>query len=227
MNDRHQRNSGKGLIGGTTDSGLRQLKRTVIEGAVVLLPIATIVLLVVGIIHHLRDAAEPLVGRVVHPVIAAIILLVVLVLIVGAFVRSAMGRWIQRRLERLLFERIPGYKLAKAVATDQIFVGDGAQSIRPALATIEEGQCPALVMDEFADGRLVVFVPGSPAPMAGALYIFTPDKVQILDVPLLSFVHTISAWGLGLRELLEPALAVRPGLAVTAAPAERQPPVAG
>jgi uncharacterized membrane protein len=209
VNDRHERHSGKGLFGDTRDSSLRQLKRTLIEGAVVLLPIATIVLLVLGIIHHLRDAAEPLVGRVVHPVIAAILFLVVLVLIVGAFVRSAMGRWIQRRLERLLFERIPGYKLAKAVATDQIFVGGAAQSIRPALATIEEGQCPALVMDEFADGRLVVFVPGSPAPMAGALYIFTPDKVEILDVPLLSFVHTISAWGLGMRELLEPALAAK------------------
>ena len=81
--------------------------------------------------------------------------------------------------------------------------------MRPVLAAIEEGQCPALVMDEFADGRLLVFVPGSPAPMSGAVYIFAPDKVVILDVPLLSFMKAISSWGLGLREMIEEAGAAR------------------
>ncbi len=208
MSDQQERHFSK-AASDFKDSGLRQFKRTLIEGAIVLIPVATIVLLVVGIIHHLREVAEPLVGRIIHPMLAAAILLVLLVLAVGLLVRSAVGRWVQHRLERLLFERVPGYKLAKAVATDQIFVGGGAQSIRPALATIEEGQCPALVMDEFADGRFLVFVPASPAPMTGALYIFTADKVEILDVPLLSFVHTISSWGLGMRELIESAAAAK------------------
>jgi uncharacterized membrane protein len=77
--------------------------------------------------------------------------------------------------------------------------------MRPALASIEEGHCPALVMDELADGRLVVFVPGSPAPMSGALYIFTPDRVTYLDVPLMPFMKALSSWGLGLRELIAQA----------------------
>ena len=77
--------------------------------------------------------------------------------------------------------------------------------MRPALAAMEEGQCPALVMDEFADKRLLVFVPGSPAPMSGAIYIFPPDKVTLLDVPLLPFMKAISSWGLGLRDMVEAA----------------------
>ena len=77
--------------------------------------------------------------------------------------------------------------------------------MRPALAAIEEGQCPALVMDEFADGRLLVFVPGSPAPMSGAIYIFTPDKVVPLDAPVLGFAQSITSWGLGLRAIVEQA----------------------
>ena len=62
---------------------------------------------------------------------------------------------------------------------------------------------PALVMDELADGRLVVFVPASPAPMSGAVYVFAPDKVTYLNVPLLPFLKVISSWGLGLREIIE------------------------
>jgi uncharacterized membrane protein len=71
------------------------------------------------------------------------------------------------------------------------------------LAAFDDGQCPALVMDELADGRLLVFVPGSPAPMSGALYVLAPARVRYLDVPLLPFLKAISSWGLGLREMIE------------------------
>jgi len=101
-----------------------------------------------------------------------------------------------------LLEKVPGYRLAKAFAGDGL-LAEGRETMRPALAAIEEGQCPALVMDTFTDGRLLVFVPGTPAPMSGALYIFTPDKVTYVDVPLLSFMKAISSWGLGLRDIIE------------------------
>ena len=89
--------------------------------------------------------------------------------------RSAVGRGTRRALETLLFEKLPGYRLAKA------FAGDGPSAahdrpMRPALAAIEDGECPALVMDELADGRLLIFVPRSSAPMSGAIYTFTPDR---------------------------------------------------
>ena len=47
------------------------------------------------------------------------------------------------------------------------------------------------------------FVPASPAPMSGAVYVFAPDKVTYLNVPLLPFLKVISSWGLGLREIIE------------------------
>ena len=136
----------------------------------------------------------------------AVLALLLLCLVVGLLVRSAVGRWVRRTLERLLFEKIPGYRLAKAFAGEGPITG-GERPMRPALAAIEDGQCPVLVMDEFADGRLLVFVPGSPAPMSGAIYIFTPDRVTLLDVPLMPFMKAISSWGLGLREMVEVAQA--------------------
>ncbi len=66
-----------------------------------------------------------------------VVALVLLCLVVGLLVRSAVGRWVRRALERLLFEKIPGYRLAKA------FTGEGPSSaddrpMRPALAAIED-----------------------------------------------------------------------------------------
>jgi len=182
---------------------MNDLKRALIDGALVVLPIGAVVLLVLGIIRRLQDVADPLSGRFGHPAISAAVLLVLLCLVIGFLIRSAAGRRARRMLEARLFEKIPGYRLVKAFAGEGPLVAHGGKAMRPALAAIEEGQCPALVMDEFADGRLLVFVPGSPAPMSGAIYIFTPDKVTLLDVPLLPFMKAISSWGLGLREMME------------------------
>jgi uncharacterized membrane protein len=182
---------------------MNDLRRALVDGALVVLPIGAVVLLVLGIVRRLQDAADPLSGRFVHPVITAVVLLVLLCLVIGYLVRSAAGRWTRRALEAALFEKIPGYRLVKAFAGEGPLVAHAGKAMRPALAAIEEGQCPALVIDEFADGRLLVFVPGAPAPMSGAIYVFTPDKVAFLDVPLLPFMKAISSWGLGLREMIE------------------------
>src|SRR5262249_16595720 len=144
-----------------------------------------------------------LAGSYVHPVIAAVVMLVLLCLLIGFVMRSAAGHKAHELLEGLVFDKVPGYRLVKAFAGDGPLAASGRQTMRPALAAIEEGQCPALVMDTFTDGRLLVFVPGSPAPMSGALYIFTPDKVTYLDVPLLPFMKAISSWGLGFRDIVE------------------------
>ena len=188
---------------------MKDLRRALVDGALVILPLGAVILLVLGILRRLQDAADPLSGHFVHPALTAVALLVLLCLAIGFLVRSAAGRRSRRTLETLVFEKVPGYRLAKAFAGEGPLVERGGKAMRPALAAIEEGQCPALVMDEFADGRLLVFVPGSPAPMSGAVYIFAPDKVVFLDVPLLSFMKAISSWGLGLREMIEEAGAAR------------------
>ena len=192
---------------------MKALRRALLDGAMVVLPVGAIALLVLGILHRLREAADPLAGRYVHPVLTAVLLLVLLCLLVGVLVRSAVGRRARQTLDALLFDSIPGYRLAKAFAGDGPLAAGGRRAIRPALAAIEDGLCPALVMDELADGRLVVFVPGSPAPMSGALYVSTPDRVTCLDVPLLPFMKAIASWSLGLLGLVEAQMADGRGVA--------------
>ncbi len=188
---------------------MKLIRDALIEGALVVLPLGAVALLVVGIVHRLQAVADPLAGTYLHPAIAAVALLLLLCALVGLLVRSAAGRQARGLLEGALLQRIPGYRLVKAFAADGPLMGHPGKTLRPALAAIEEGLCPALVMDEFADGRLLVFVPGSPAPMSGAIYIFTPDKVQLLDTPLMPFLRSIASWGLGLREMIEAEAARR------------------
>ena len=52
------------------------------------------------------------------------------------------------------------------------------------------------------DGRLTVFVPSVPTPLAGAVYVLRPERVHILDVPFTQAVRSISRWGSGSRDLV-------------------------
>lgn len=194
----------------TGQGALRSAGRILLDGMLVVVPAGAIVLLVLGIVNRLRDVADPLSGRYVHPAVVAALLFVLLCLLVGALVRSAPGRQARRWLEPTLFDKLPGYRLVKAFTDDgDALTSREGRKPRPALVSIEEGECPCLLMQRFDDGRVLVFVPGTPAPLSGALYIFAADRVRELDVPILPFMKAISSWGLGLPELL--AKAAPPG----------------
>ncbi|MFN0116414.1 MAG: hypothetical protein ACKVPY_17215, partial [Paracoccaceae bacterium] len=97
---------------------MMKLRRAVIEGATLVLPLGAIVLLVLGIVHKLQEAAAPLAGRAVHPAVGAVVLLVLLCLLVGLLVRSAPGFRARRLLEATLLEKVPGFRLVKAFAAE-------------------------------------------------------------------------------------------------------------
>lgn len=56
-------------------------------------------------------------------------------------------------------------------------------------------------METLADGRHVIFVPGVPRALVGALHIFAPDRVQFLDMSISKTLDALSRLGVGLREM--------------------------
>jgi hypothetical protein len=73
-------------------------------------------------------------------------------------------------MERSILQKIPGYEVIRSM-TRQL-AGQGQESSwQPALAEIEDALVPAFIVEDLDDGRFTVFVPSSPAPLAGAIYI--------------------------------------------------------
>ena len=117
-------------------SSIRQLRRALLDGAMVVVPIGAVVLLVLAILRKVQDASEPVSGPIGHPVLVAVVLLALLCLGIGLLVRTAAGRMTRRVLERRVFEQIPGYRLAKAFTGDGPLAEHGGRALRPALAAI-------------------------------------------------------------------------------------------
>jgi uncharacterized membrane protein len=178
---------------------------TLVGGLLILVPLYLAVLLLLKAMASLAGIVAPLAKLLPEWFPAAQVLSIALVLVVafliGVALRTGVGRIVRERIETSFFERIPGYALLRSLT--QQLAGQGKENVwKPALVEIEEALVPAFIIEVHDDGRFTVFVPSVPTPLAGAVYVLTPERVHPLDVPFTQGVKALSRWGSGCKELV-------------------------
>jgi uncharacterized membrane protein len=181
------------------------LANALVGGLLIVLPIYLAVLVLLKGMKSVAALVRPLTGLVPDWLPAENLLSLALVLVVcfliGIAVRTRVGRILRERIEKSLFERLPGYALFRSLT--QRLAGEGRESTwKPALVEIEEALVPAFIIEELEDGRFTIFVPSVPTPFAGAVYILSPERVHALDVPFTQAISSISRWGSGSKDLV-------------------------
>ncbi len=183
----------------------RYLLGGLVTGFIVIVPLYLSILLLLKAMGSIRGLVKPVALLVPDWLpgedLIAFLLLLILCLMVGMIVRTKAGRAVRERIERSLFERIPGYALLRSLT--QRLVGEDRENVwKPALVEIEEALVPAFIIEEFDDGRYTVFVPSVPTPLAGAVYILERRRVHPIDVPFTQAIKVISRWDQGSKELV-------------------------
>ena len=178
---------------------------SIVGGLLVLVPLYLSVLLLLKAMKAVGGIVRPLSKLLPEwfPAEQALSLLLVLIIcfLIGVAVRSPAGRAARERIEKSLFQRIPGYALFRSL-TQQLAGSREEQVWKPALAEIEDALVPAFIIEKFDDGRFTVFVPAAPTPFSGSIYILTPERVHPVDVPFTHAVKTLSRWGFGSKDLV-------------------------
>jgi uncharacterized membrane protein len=185
--------------------GSRSVGGTLVAGILVVAPVYLGILLLLKAMESLAGLLKPIAGLLPDWVPGDRLLSLLLVLafcyVVGLAIRTSPGHAVQRRLERSVFAKIPGYELFRSL-THQL-AGESKDAVwKPALAEIEDALVPAFVIEELADGRYTVFVPSVPTPLAGAVYVLSHDRVHLLDIAFTQALMTISRWGSGCKDLV-------------------------
>lgn len=178
---------------------------TLVGGLLIVVPVYLAVLL---LLKGMKSAAG-----LVRPVAAllpdwlpaegffSLVLVLTICFLVGIAVRTRSGRAVRERMEVAFFGRLPGYGLIRSLT--QRLAGDSDESAwTPALVEIEEALVPAFIIEVLDDGRFTVFVPSVPTPLAGAVYVLSPERVHIIDVPFTQAIRSISRWGSGSKDLV-------------------------
>ncbi|MGZ3558779.1 MAG: DUF502 domain-containing protein [Thermodesulfobacteriota bacterium] len=183
----------------------RYLLGGLVTGFIIIVPLYLSILLLLKAMSSVRGLVKPvallLPDWLPGEDLIAFLLLLILCLMVGMIVRTKAGRALRERIERSLFERIPGYALLRSLT--QRLVGEDRENVwKPALVEIEEALVPAFIIEEFDDRRYTVFVPSVPTPFAGAVYVLERGRVHPVDVPFTQAIKVISRWGQGSKELV-------------------------
>jgi len=185
--------------------GSRSVGGTVVAGILVVAPVYLGVLLLLKAMKALAALLKPFAGLLPHWLpgdqLFSLLLLLAFCYVVGLAIRTSPGRAVQRRLERALFEKIPGYELFRSL-THQLAGESKDAAWKPALAEIEDALVPAFIIEELSDGRYTVFVPSVPTPLAGAVYVLGHHRVHLLDIAFTQAMKTLSRWGSGCKDLV-------------------------
>jgi len=178
---------------------------TVVGGLFVVVPVYLAILLLLKGMRTAAGLIRPFAALLPDWVPAegllSLLLVFLLCFVVGALARTRAGRLARERMERMFFERLPGYGLLRSLT--QRLAGDGEESAwKPALVEIEDALVPGFIIEELDDGRLTVFVPSIPTPLAGAVYILGRARVHPLDIPFTQAIKSVSRWGAGSKDLV-------------------------
>jgi hypothetical protein len=129
---------------------------TLVGGLLVVVPVYLAVLLLLKAMQSVAGLVRPL-AKLLPPSIPAenflsLLLVLSLCFLIGLAIRAPTGRAIRERIEKSLFERIPGYALIRSLT--QRLAGEGGENVwQPALAEIEEALVPAFIIEELEDGH--------------------------------------------------------------------------
>jgi len=163
----------------------RSTLKTISTGLLVLAPIYLAALLALKAMESLSVVVAPLYELLPKWLPGARILSLLLVIIAcfltGLGIQTQTGHRVWDLIEKSLFERIPGYPLLRSL-THRLAGETEGTAWKPALAEIEHALVPSFIIEELDDGRFTVFVPSVPTPLAGAVYILTPDRVHPLSI---------------------------------------------
>ncbi|VVO27644.1 hypothetical protein PS712_04750 [Pseudomonas fluorescens] len=189
--------------------------KRVIAGLLVIIPIYLAILVLLKGMKSLGQLVRPFTNILPDWLPAEQLLSLILVLlicfVIGAALRTRLGQSARERVEKGLFERIPGYGLFRSL-TQQV-AGDSRQTVwKPALVEIEDALVPAFIIEVFEDGRYTIFVPSVPTPLAGAVYILEASRVHPLDVSFTDAFKVISKWGSGAKDLVAAMESAKPRL---------------
>jgi uncharacterized membrane protein len=181
------------------------LRRTVVGGALTILVVGIVGYTLWHAVAAIHAALEQLAHAVSidtrFPALSALAILLLLATVIGLLLQTRLVNRMVEGVMAWLGDRFPYSRLVHGFELE--LVGLGKSPIAPALAILGDHEVLAFVMEELADGRYVVFAPGSPKPTHGSVYIVPRANVHLIDASHYKVAGCASHWGAGTKKMLE------------------------
>ena len=168
--------------------------------------IVLLVLAVVTAIEAIKPVMEKLpiegVAGMTLVTLAAVLVILFFCFMTGLFVKMRIGSMIRQWLESVLLKRLPGYTMFKNLS--KRIAGEGGIEFAPALIDLygSEARSLGFIIEERGEGNLTVFVPISPMPTLGQVFLVPGTHVQKLEAKFVDVVNSLTQWGMESNKFL-------------------------
>lgn len=207
---------------------IRFLKKSLLGGLVVLLPLGIVFFIFRWLYRILVDVTSPVASLVVSgfglpPFVADLIgvaALVGLCFVVGNLVTTGPGRRVWESVENQVMGRLPGYRtvrevIAQVLGSDQDNILARGEVARVWLYGRDvDVSVLALVTSHHEDGRVSLFVPTGPNPTSGFIYHASRELVTLCpEIRVDEMMKAVVACGAGSGNLFAtlPEARLEPG----------------
>jgi len=173
------------------------LKTTAIGGLVFLLPLIVIGMLVGQVVQVVMSVAGALEGPlegflewlVPHDRVLGYALLIFLALdlvLVGLFIaglvaRRTIGRYFSQKIERMLTLFFPKYLIIKQQMTGSLDHEGSRKTMKPVVIEYDDFSEIAFETSRLDNGKVAIYLPGSPDPWSGRLIFMEANRVKPLE----------------------------------------------
>jgi uncharacterized membrane protein len=182
---------------------------TILGGVLFLAPIVVLAFVLGKAFDFVRRGLQPVTAFIPQTLASepamnaafAILLLALLCFLAGLFAQTLLAQRIVNGLEAVVLSKLPGYEYLKQAGTSVLGLGDTAE--HPVVLAQLGGAWRVGVQTDFVGGDFVaVFVPNSPNPMSGSVFLVAVDRVRPANVPLAAAIACLRRCGTGSGSLL-------------------------
>ena len=114
----------------------------------------------------------------------------------GLSARTALAQKVVNSLEAAVLSKLPGYEYLKEAGTSVLGLGEAAE--HPVVFAHFGGAWRIGVQtDVVGAGVVAVFIPNSPNPMSGSVFLMPADQVRPANAPLSSAIACLRRCGAG------------------------------
>lgn len=188
------------------------LKTTVLGGILFIVPIVIFVAIIGKALELTNVIAIPLAerfavdsaGDVVVAHLLALAFLIVICFVAGVAAKTTIAGKFVKSLETNILDKIPAYELLKA-KTQSALTPEALKTLRTAMTRFDDSWQLVFEIERLADGKVVVFLPGSPDPWAGSVCVVTADRVTPLKMSVHAAATLMKRLGRGSTDALQNA----------------------
>jgi uncharacterized membrane protein len=181
------------------------LRRTFVGGSLVLLVVGTVAYVLWHAASAIRTGLEHVAAALAidtpFPALSALAVLLLLIIALGLLLQLRPVYNLIETGMAWLGDRFPFSRLLHGFELE--LVGLGKSPVQSALAMIGDHEVLAFVMEDLSDGRCVIYVPGTPKPSHGSVYIVSREHVRLIDASDYRVASCVSNWGVGAKKMLE------------------------